>query len=362
MNGRSAAALVSLMCVLTGAALPHAREDERGSVDQIGVERIGGETTVFDAGPHAYGRMLANLDPMRWSEARIGKQRFVQHWPQHGPSAIASACVDCHYRNGRGPKPHSAPISGTPSGRIGPAVFGLGLIEAIPEDAILAHADPQDADGDGISGRAQRVRDPATGREVLGRFGWKAAKPSIAAQSATALAQELGVTGSDADVAALVRYVKALAVPARRDWTAPTVREGERLFADIGCSRCHRPDIITTGKAPGWPELSGQAIRPYTDLLLHDMGPALADSVTESAAAADAAAGAAASEWRTPPLWGLGLAPIVNGEIRLLHDGRARSFEEAILWHAGEAASARDRFSTLPRARRDALMTFLASL
>ena len=388
-------------------------------------ERSGGDATVFDDGPQAYGRALANLDPLRWREFRTGKERFVQDWPRRGTSADAISCSDCHFHDGRGPRSDPAhhelawllrlgrssggadPSYGVQLRRIGygvpppgqftvrwqevsgrypsgerytlrrpdvrvshlahgpldsstrrslrtpPAVFGLGLIEAIPDSAIMALADPLDADGDGISGRAQRVRDASTGRTVLGRFGWKAAQPSLAGQSATALLVDLGVNGDAADVAALVHYLRALAVPARRRWAEPVVRQGELLFAEIGCGTCHRPHF-TTGAMAGWPELSGQTIGPYTDLLLHDMGPRLADGVAEGIAIG--------SEWRTPPLWGLGLLPVVSGEMRLLHDGRARSPEEAILWHGGEAAPALHRFMTLPRSKRGALTTFLDTL
>lgn len=387
--------------------------------------RSGGDTTVFDESVRAYGRSLANLDPRRWSQLRAGKARFTREWSQHGPSADAATCSDCHFHDGRGPRPgqadrslalllrlgretggvdssygaqlrrigHGRPAPGQftvrwhevsgryPSGenytlrrpvvsitelaqgpldrstrlslRAPPAVFGLGLIEAIAEPAIAAKADPLDMDGDGISGRVQRVRDAVTGGMAIGRFGWKAAQPSIAAQSATALLVDLGVRGNAADIDELVHYLRALAVPARRRWTEPVVRHGERLFAQIGCADCHRPRVVT-GEMAGWPELSRQTIHPYTDLLLHDMGPGLADDVAE--------AGADGSEWRTPPLWGLGLIPVVSGEMRLLHDGRARSPEEAILWHGGEAASAVQRFIALSPAQRAALVAFLGSL
>jgi CxxC motif-containing protein (DUF1111 family) len=217
----------------------------------------------------------------------------------------------------------------------------------------MEYSDPGDADRDGVSGRPQRVRDEATGTFAIGRFGWKGARPSLAAQSAAALQHDLGVSAKAPDVAALVSYLNGLAVPARRQSPDPAVREGEQLFAQLGCDICHRPRL-TTGRAPGWPELSGQIIRPYTDLLLHDMGPDLADGVAEGIAVG--------SEWRTPPLWGVGLLPVVNGEMRLLHDGRARSFEEAIVWHGGEAARAARRFVALPRAKRDAVAAFLGTL
>jgi CxxC motif-containing protein (DUF1111 family) len=258
--------------------------------------------------------------------------------------------------------------------RVPPAVFGLGLLEALSDQEIRRFADPDDADGDGVSGVAQEVRDAVTGRAVLGRFGWKASQPSLAAQSAAALIADLGVIPpgtsnmtdrvhgksrqpepeiDDGEVTALVSYMRALAVPARRRWTEPVVREGEKLFVRIGCSVCHRGQVVT-GELPGWPELTRQSIQPYTDLLLHDMGPQLADAVREELASG--------SEWRTPPLWGLGLLPTVSGQSGLLHDGRARSPEEAILWHGGEAERARERYRHLPRERRAALLEFLNSL
>ena len=394
-------------------------------IASAGKERSGGDATVFDEGPRAYGRALANLDPTRWSQMRAGKARFVGEWPQRGPVADATACSSCHFHDGRGPGQDPAdrrldlllrlgrtsggvdptydaqlrrtgygvPAPGQfavrweeiggryPSGerftlrrpsvrvtqlahgpldpstrlslRSPPAAFGLGLIEAIPDHAIESDADPHDADGDGISGRAQRLRDAATGQMTLGRFGWKAAQPSLATQSLTALLVDLGVSGAPADVAPVVHYLRALAVPARRRVNDPVVAQGERLFSLIGCNTCHRPRM-TTGEMAGWPELSRQTIRPYTDLLLHDMGPHLADGVAEGSALG--------SEWRTPPLWGLGLLGAVSGEVRLLHDGRARSPEEAILWHGGEAAAARRRFMALPPTGRDALTTFIDSL
>jgi CxxC motif-containing protein (DUF1111 family) len=239
--------------------------------------------------------------------------------------------------------------------RVPPAVFGLGLLEAIDEATISANADPDDANRDGVSGRAPSIPDPLTGATTLGRFGWKAAQPSLAAQSATALREDLGVA-LDADshpVTQLVRYLKALAVPGRRRAGDPLVLEGERIFATIGCSSCHRAQV-TTGRAPDWPELSHQTIQPYTDLLLHDLGPEMADEVAEGVATG--------SEWRTPPLWGLGLLPAISGGTGLMHDGRARSPEEAILWHGGEAQQARDRFRALPVQRRQALLEFLATL
>jgi CxxC motif-containing protein (DUF1111 family) len=257
--------------------------------------------------------------------------------------------------------------------RVPPAVFGLGLLEAVPEDDIAGLSDADDADNDDVSGRVQRVRDPATGQLALGRFGWKASQPSLAAQSAAALLQDLGVASSlasvppgprriaavddrgtrDGDLQVLVRYLRSLAVPARRRWQERVVIEGEALFSAIGCGRCHR-DQLTTGPAAEWPELANQVIHPYTDLLLHDLGAELADQVGEGVASG--------REWRTAPLWGLGLLATVSGPAGLLHDGRARSPEEAILWHGGEAEATTRRFAALPRDRREALLQFLESM
>jgi CxxC motif-containing protein (DUF1111 family) len=266
------------------------------------------------------------------------------------------------------------------SPRIPSTVFGLGLLEAIPEADLLARADPQDADGDGISGRPNRVTHVRTGQPVLGRFGWKASQPTLEQQIAKAYAEDLGLTSplfpestctpkqeacravtqartKPALPAELLEkttlYIRLLAVPARRDWTAPAVRRGQALFQQTGCASCHHPEY-RTGAVADIPELSGQTIRPYTDLLLHDMGKELADGRPD--------AEATGSEWRTPPLWGLGLLETVNHQLRLLHDGRARGFEEAILWHGGEAEASRERFKRLERADREALVAFLRSL
>jgi CxxC motif-containing protein (DUF1111 family) len=264
------------------------------------------------------------------------------------------------------------------SPRTAPFMIGLGLLEAIDADTILAAADPDDGDGDGISGRANFVRDAASGETVLGRFGWKANVPSLEQQSAGAFVGDIGITSplfpdqncTAAQLACLAAptggdpeldqhkldivtfYARHLAVPARRDLFDPDVQRGEQLFATIGCAACHTPTLVTGQSAE--PSLAGQRIHPYSDLLLHDMGDGLADDRPDFLATG--------REWRTPPLWGLGLIETVNRHTFLLHDGRARSAAEAILWHDGEGATARERFRTLPREDRDALLRFLGSL
>lgn len=271
------------------------------------------------------------------------------------------------------------------SARIAPPMIGLGLLEAVPAAQIAALADPDDADGDGISGRAAEVVNVETGAAMLGRFGWKASQPTLRQQAAAAFLGDMGLSttplpfghgdcseaqaacrdapdgGSEATglevsetmLDLVVFYSRHLAVPARRDATDPAVVRGGAVFAEAGCDACHRPTLTTAPDAAD-PALAGHTIRAYTDLLLHDMGPGLDDGLPEGAARS--------SEWRTAPLWGIGLTETVNGHTRYLHDGRARSVLEAILWHGGEAQAARDHVVGLDAADRDALMAYINSL
>ena len=265
------------------------------------------------------------------------------------------------------------------SPRIAPAIFGMGLLEAIPEAAILALADPEDTDGDSISGRPNYVWDVRKGETVLGRFGWKANQPTLEQQAAGAFLGDIGITSSifpeencpssqeacegapnggmpevsDRRLDRVTIYVQTLAVPALRDPEDETVQQGARLFVQSQCSLCHTP-MHTTGPDHPLAPLRDQKIFPFTDLLLHDMGPGLADNRPDGEATG--------SEWRTPPLWGIGLVETVNGHTMFLHDGRARNLEEAILWHGGEAEESRQRFTRLTKEQRDALIRFLESL
>lgn len=262
--------------------------------------------------------------------------------------------------------------------RLPPAVFGTGLLEAVPDSLLTALADPCDADQDGISGRVAWLGGGRAERRRAGRFGWKAAQPSVALQVATALHEDMGITsphplraeltsaqraarrrpsGGRPEIQggaweALVRYMRWVAVPARRNLDDPAVRRGAERFRDAGCVGCHVPALVT-GPADQM-ALARQVIHPFTDLLLHDMGLELSDGLPEG--------DAAATEWRTPPLWGLGLLESVNGHRFLLHDGRARSLEEAILWHGGEGARSREAFRALSADGRRDLVRFLESL
>ena len=254
--------------------------------------------------------------------------------------------------------------------RLSPQLVGLGLLEAVSENTILSLADPADADKDGISGRVQIVPDPETGQLRMGRFGYKATQARVRHQVASALSSDMGVTTGifdrlDGELAAaepelaadglanLTRYISTLGVSARRDLLDATALRGEKLFATAGCVKCHLPGLTTSPYHP-LAELRSQQIRPYTDLLLHDMGAGLADNLGEHTASG--------SEWRTAPLWNIGLTAGVSGGEAYLHDGRARTLAEAILWHGGEGESAREAFRAMAAADRAALVRFLKSL
>ena len=241
------------------------------------------------------------------------------------------------------------------SARIAPPMTGMGLLEAIAETDIVAAADPDDADGDGISGRVNRVWDNDAGATALGRFGWKAGQPTVRQQSVAALREDMGVTLDeipDTVLADQVFYNRTIAVPIARNVDDDAVKRGANSFVTVGCSSCH-----TTTQRSGPDEvagLAGQTFHPFTDLLLHDMGRGLADGRPEFEAGG--------TEWRTAPLWALGRRAEVTGFSTFLHDGRARTIEEAVLWHGGEAAAARERFMALSRQQRRDVLSFLGAL
>lgn len=265
------------------------------------------------------------------------------------------------------------------SPRVGNQIIGLGLLEAISESDILAYADEFDADGDGISGRANYVWDIESQSNQLGRFGWKSNQPSVLQQVAAAFVGDMGIksylfpnenytsnqsdldtlaNGGDVEIEAddlhkVVVYASSLAVPARRNVTAENITTGKELFNNLGCVKCH-VDSYSTASTHELSYLNNQLIHPYSDLLLHDMGEGLADNRPDYLANGN--------EWRTQPLWGIGLIETVNGHTYLLHDGRARSIEEAILWHGGEALDSKNKFVALSAEDRQFVLDFLNSL
>ena len=273
--------------------------------------------------------------------------------------------------------------------RIAPAMVGLGLLEAVPEETILAVAREQEKLG--VSGRPNYVWDYENGKTVLGRFGWKANQPNLRQQTAAAFFGDIGATSEffpeencpsvqvqcldlpsaskcggqggctgnyrpevvPSRLTNITLYLQALAVPARRNVDDAEVQRGEGLFAQANCGVCHMPQLKTGSKA-AIAAASNLLIHPYTDLLLHDMGEELADGRPDFQASG--------RQWRTPPLWGIGLIRTVSGHENLLHDGRARDVVEAILWHGGDAEKSREAFRTMPKADRAALVKFVESL
>ena len=386
----------------------------------------GGATAVVDDPPAAFARPVGNLPDAERARFARGGDLFYRRWvagPASPPALVglgprynALSCQQCHLNDGRGRPPDrdgaaapgfvlkfepmdarygvqlqdravggaaaegrvgvawrtqhyglgggfvrqarapawrvDAPAAGpvdpaTLSGRIAPPVFGMGLLAAIPAAALASAADPDDRDSDGVSGRLGP-----------GRFGWRGEATSVEAQTARAFAEDMGLTSAMAPgpdgasevpaevFADIVFYIRQLGPPPRDRADAPDVLRGRRLFHEAGCAACHTPIQQTGSETDSW--LAGLTIRPFTDLLLHDMGDGLADG--------------GGAEWRTPPLWGLGRNGAVNGNARFLHDGRARTPLEAVLWHGGEAASARAAVQALPPADLADLLDFLDSL
>jgi CxxC motif-containing protein (DUF1111 family) len=404
-----------------------------------------------NAQPFVRGRRVHHTDMVDGSHDEGAENGiFTELTGIAGPNYVNRSCDGCHTRNGRAPvadvgkpldkwvfkvaaadgekdprigsvlQPHStdpsAPGEGTVSiaqwvengeglrspvysfggqapalysARIAPQLVGLGLLEAVAESTILSFEDPNDEDGDGISGRAQISLDPVTHDKRLGRFGWKAATSSLTHQIAGALNTDMGVMTSvlpkpdcglmqegcgndrgpelgDEHLKDLVKYVALLGVRARRDLSGTDAVRGEAVFGRLGCASCHLPTLTTSSFHP-FAELRGQVIHPYTDLLLHDMGAGLADRLGEGEATG--------AEWRTTPLWGIGLSACVTGGVEgpfqkqvckphhdYLHDGRARTIEEAILWHGGEGDASKKAYVALPAADKAALLAFLESL
>ncbi|MFZ4815964.1 MAG: di-heme oxidoredictase family protein [Phototrophicaceae bacterium] len=266
------------------------------------------------------------------------------------------------------------------SPRIANQMIGLGLLEAVPDLTLMQLSDPSDSNNDQISGRVNIVWDAYNNHEAIGRFGWKANQPHLFQQNAAAFNGDIGIVSSlfpqhhctdaqptclqaslhnnqpeisDEDLMKVLLYTRALSVPAQRNSDDPQVQQGYGMFVAARCNACH-VETLTTGEHPELPALANQTIHPYTDLLLHNMGEGLADNAQDFRATGE--------EWRTPPLWGIGLFQTVNGYNYYLHDGRARNLTEAILWHGGEATTSREAFIQMSAENRAALLAFLASL
>ncbi len=339
-----------------------------------------------------------------------------------GPIFVATSCGSCHPGDGKGHpfttltrfgqtdaagnlflgqggpqlqqhalpgfEPEEIPVGATFSKFMPPAVTGLGFLEAVPDIDILLMADPTDADSDGISGRVNWIALPgfitptidhiSNNGKFIGRFGKKAGAFNLLNQTVNAYIQDMGVTTtyhpeellsartgsslndnvsdpelSQSTVDNVVFYLKTLKTPVQRKQNDAEILTGKNIFRQLGCEGCHR-ETLTTGYSPIKP-LSYVAFHPYTDLLLHDMGPGLDDGYTEGTAMT--------SEWRTPPLWGLGLSKnSQGGKYFLLHDGRATGIEQAILLHGGEAQTSKVAYTSLSKEEKQKLITFLESL
>jgi CxxC motif-containing protein (DUF1111 family) len=315
--------------------------------------------------------------------------RAIEGVPAEGSAEITWEEVEGRYADGdayrlRRPRVGFKALAFGPLGRetarslrIAPQIVGQGLLDAVPESDVRRLAEANRDQPDGVRGVARAV--PAGRSPALGRFGWRAEQSSVRAQIAAAFLNDMGLTTShrpekncppvqtacraadpgarpnvsDDTLDTITFYVSTLAVPERRDAEKPEVVRGEKVFAAMGCAACHRM-TMKTGAHPAIPLLSDQTIHPFTDLLLHDMGDGLADGLHEG--------DVSGRMWRTAPLWGIGLVPVVNGHENYLHDGRARGLAEAILWHGGEAEKAKERFRVLRKDDRDALIAFLRSL
>ena len=363
-------------------------------VVRAGIPGLHGERPVGAPGPEhgnaepgpdpVYGRQIGDLSlPGVPAEARVAVEWTEEEVRLAGGETVSLRRPAWRLEDqGYGPLDPCTRISP----RVAPQMIGLGLVEAIPAADILALADPEDSDGDGISGRAAIVHSPEWDAWMLGRFGVRATTATLRQQAADAFANDIGIASPlrpepwgecteaqaacraapdgrdaihdgleiDAEGLDLVTfYARTLGVPARRDVDDPQVLRGKAAFHEAGCASCHTPKFVTHRLADR-PEHSFQLVWPHSDFLLHDMGPGLADGLPAGAASG--------SEWRTAPLWGTGLTEQVSGRASFLHDGRARSRMEAILWHGGEARAARDAFAAMPSGERDALIRYLESL
>lgn len=328
----------------------------------LGNDLVKGPIAVPDFGTQAQNQSVVGFQP---------ELAYTVHWKEYSETLSDGTKINLRkpvfgYQNPYTSIPQNVKISP----RIAPPVFGLGLLEFIPESDILALEDIYDSDKNGISGKANYVLNPETGKTELGRFGWKANTPSLRIQTAAAYHADMGITNeifatdtptdgllddpeiSSEVLAQVTFYCQTLAVPAPRNIENDQVRQGATLFNKIQCNLCHTPKQRTLN-AP-ITALQNQTIWPYTDMLLHDMGKGLADNRGDFLANGQ--------EWKTRPLWGIGLTYLVNDHTNFLHDGRARNITEAILWHGGEAKQSKEMFKSLSSKEREKLLIFINSL
>ena len=332
----------------------------------------GGPRPVPGYGDQLQDRAIAGVPPE--ARVRVQWQEISGHYKDGTPYSLREPQLEIS-RLAYGP----LPVDTRFSLRVANPLIGLGLLEMVADETLAALADPDDADGDGISGKLNVVFSPRDREMAVGRFGWKANAANLTSQNAAAAIGDLGITTTvfnddncqptqrqcrtrathegvelpPDSLRELNVYTRRLAVPQQRGGHLAKVRAGHDVFLQMGCGDCHVPTLVT-GSDPRAPDLSEQIIHPFTDLLLHDMGDGLADDRTDFRADG--------REWRTPPLWGIGLTAKVSGQTQFLHDGRARSLAEAILWHGGEGERAKEAFRTSPLQRRRVLIEFLNSL
>ncbi|GLX78855.1 thiol oxidoreductase [Thalassotalea insulae] len=370
-------------------------DGSRGKMSQSGeslptslVLRVGSTTIANYANNHAYGGQIQPR-AIRFNQGEAQHKPQGEAWLQLDESVERSSFADGenyqltrpHYQLTKmafGPLPEQVTVSP----RLSPNIYGVGLLDAISEQDLLQQEDIADSDKDGISAKYNRVLDVITGELLIGRFGLKAKQPSLKQQIAAAFRDDIGITNNlfteesctqqqvncqraakigghssveipDKLLNLVVSFNRLLGVPPARDLEQKEVQHGRALFYQSGCHLCHTPSYDIAEDYPD-AAIAGQKIWPYTDLALHDMGTDLADGMLEF--------DAFGQEWRTPPLWGIGLQADIVGEQRLLHDGRARSVSEAILWHGGEAEQSRQYFIQLNQAERQALVRFVNSI
>lgn len=347
-----------------------------------GIDAVGGPKPLAHYGSQIQNRSLQgqHINTLHAYEPIPAEADLFVDWEEHTETLGDGTEVTLRRPRLRIEKPAfgDLPPDTMTSLRQAPPVFGLGLLEAVAEDDILAIAERQRALG--FNGRPNIVWDAIGGRRALGRFGLKASQPSLRQQIAAAALHDIGATSSvfpqqncppiqvacrrevpgndpeltDAAWDDLEIFSLGLGVPARRNMKDSEVQRGAALFETLQCAVCHVPAMRTVDYFPRLPQLSKQTIHPYTDLLLHDMGEGLADNRPDF--------GAGGRDWRTAPLWGLGLSKTVNGNDTLLHDGRAQTVTEAILWHGGEAEGSKEAFRKLAKGERKALLRFLESI